>query len=268
MHTSSTAVLSTFRRRLNVIRVATGLLVAAAVWWLVASWGGRLGIEDVRAAFRAAGAVAPLAYVIVLAISILLPPFPDVVMVIAAGLVFGFVPAIAYTLVGGLLGASGNFALARRLGRPRLRAWLGPDRYARVDTLASRTGWVAVFLTRLLPGFNFDLVSYAAGVTPMSLRAFLTATLGGMFVPVVVLVTAGTQVAARPGLALLATAISVGTLFAVPALLWWLYRRGWLPRLATFTGGTLHPESLASVPGGSVGSCSRQTHASDCPSRG
>jgi uncharacterized membrane protein YdjX (TVP38/TMEM64 family) len=227
----STAVLSTFRRRRHVVRVAAGLLVAAGVWWLIASWGGRLGIEDVRAAFRAAGAVAPLAYIIVLAVSILLPPFPDVVMVIAAGLVFGFIPAVGYTLVGGLLGASGNFALARLLGRPRLRPWLGPDRYARVDALASRAGWVAVFLTRLLPGFNFDLVSYAAGVTPMSVGAFLTATLGGMVVPVIVLVTAGTQVAARPGLALLATAISVGTLFAVPALLCWLFRRGWLPGL-------------------------------------
>src|SRR5262249_35769267 len=242
--------------------------LAAGVWGLGASWGGRLGIEDVRAGFRAAGAVAPLAYVIVLAISILLPPFPDVVMVIAAGLVFGFVPATAYTLVGGLLGASGNFALARRLGRPRLRAWLGPDRYARVDTLASRTGWVTVFLTRLLPGFNFDLVSYAAGVTPMSLRAFLAATLGGMIFPVVVLVTAGTQVAARPGLALLATAISIGTLFAVPALLWWLYRRGWLPRFATTMGRAPQPEPAASVLGDPVGSCSRQIHASDRASRG
>jgi uncharacterized membrane protein YdjX (TVP38/TMEM64 family) len=126
------------------------------------------------------------------------------------------------------LGASGNFALARHLGRSRLQAWLGPDRYTRVDALASRAGWLAVFLTRLLPGFNFDLVSYAAGVTPMSLGAFLTATLGGMFVPVVVLVTAGTQLNAMPGLGLIATAFSIGALFAMPTLLWWLFRRGWL----------------------------------------
>lgn len=215
------------RRRLsrNVVRLAAGLLIAGGLWWLVAMLGGRLGIEELRDGFRAAGPLAPVAYVVVLAVSILLPPFPDVVMVIAAGLIFGFVPAIGYTLVGGLLGASGNFALARHLGRSRLRAWLGPDRSARVDALTARTGWLAVFLTRLLPGFNFDVVSYAAGVTPMSLPAFLTATLGGMFIPVVVLVTAGTEVAARPGVAVLVTAISVGTLFAVPALLWWLSRR-------------------------------------------
>jgi uncharacterized membrane protein YdjX (TVP38/TMEM64 family) len=263
MRMRGTPTLPLLPRRRNIVRVAAGLLGAAGLWWLIASWGGRLGIEDVRAGFRAAGAIAPLAYVVVLAVSILLPPFPDVVMVIAAGLVFGFVPAIGYTLVGGLLGASGNFVLARRLGRPRLRAWLGPARYARVDALASRTAWLAVFLTRLLPGFNFDLVSYAAGVTRMSLGAFLTATLGGMFVPVAVLVTAGTHVAARPGLALLATAISVGSLFAVPALLWWLYRRGRLPLLGLLMGQAPRPEPVPSTPTRPEGSCSQPIHPSD-----
>jgi uncharacterized membrane protein YdjX (TVP38/TMEM64 family) len=212
-------------RRSSYLLTALGLLVAAGVWWVLATLGGQLCVRLVRAAFSELGPLAPLGYIVALAMSILIPPFPDVVMVIAAGLVFGFVPAIGYTLVGGLLGASGNFALARRVGRPRLQRWLGPVRFARVDALAARSSWVVVFLTRLLPGFNFDLVSYAAGITRMSLLAFLTATLGGMFVPVVVLVLTGTAAGALPGLAPVATAISVGALVVVPTILWRF--RGW-----------------------------------------
>jgi uncharacterized membrane protein YdjX (TVP38/TMEM64 family) len=218
-------------RRSSYLLVALGLLVAAGVWWGLASLGGQLCIRLVHAAFNALGPAAPLGYVVALAVSILVPPFPDVVLVIAAGVVFGFVPAIGYTLVGGLVGASGNFALARRVGRPRLQRWLGPDRFARVDALAARSSWVAVFLTRLLPGFNFDLVSYAAGTTQMSLLAFLTATLGGMFVPVVVLVLTGTAAGALPGLAPLAMAFSVGALVVVPAILW-RFRGRWGSALA------------------------------------
>jgi uncharacterized membrane protein YdjX (TVP38/TMEM64 family) len=242
-----TSLIPMSRHRRNVARGVASLLVAAGLWWLIASWSGQLGIPAVRAALSMVGPLAPLAYIVVLAVSILIPPFPDALLVVAAGLIFGFVPALGYTLIGGLLGATGNFALVRRMGRPRLRAWLGPVRFARVDALAARTSWLAVFLTRLLPGFNFDLVSYAAGLTSMSVAAFLTATLGGMFVPVVVLVTAGTEAAARPGLALLATAISGITLVLVPALLWWLYRRGWLPALASALSDVRRPEAAPSA---------------------
>jgi uncharacterized membrane protein YdjX (TVP38/TMEM64 family) len=72
-------------------------VVAAVLWWLLASLAGRLGVDELRTGFRAVGAAAPLVYILILAVSILVPPFPDVVMVIAAGIVFGFVPAIAYT---------------------------------------------------------------------------------------------------------------------------------------------------------------------------
>jgi uncharacterized membrane protein YdjX (TVP38/TMEM64 family) len=156
----------------------------------------------------------------VLALSILLPPVPDAVLVVASGLSFGLVPAILYTLLGGILGAGLNFWLARRLGRPWIRRRLGRERSTQVEALAARIGWPAVFLARLLPGFNFDLVSYAAGLTAMSVVAFQTATLAGMVIPVVVLVAAGNWAGERPEIATLAIAFSVGSMVILPAVAW------------------------------------------------
>ncbi len=81
-------------------------------------------------------------------------------------------------------------------------------------------GWPAVFLTRLLPGFNFDLVSYAAGPT---------ATLAGMVFPVLILVVAGDWAGERPEIVTLAAADSVGTMAVLLTIAWtllWIGSRG------------------------------------------
>jgi uncharacterized membrane protein YdjX (TVP38/TMEM64 family) len=83
-----------------------------------------------------------------------------------------------------------------------------------------------VFLARLLPGFNFDVVSYAAGLTAMPFGAFETATLAGMVIPVIVLAAAGDWGGESPAMATVAMAGSVASMAILPTVAW-RFRRRW-----------------------------------------
>ncbi|HSF03472.1 MAG TPA: VTT domain-containing protein, partial [Solirubrobacterales bacterium] len=72
------------------------------------------------------------------------------------------------------------FSLARRFGRPLVERVVSPAALRRADMVFLRHGAFAVLLGRLLQLTAFDLLSYAAGLTPMRLGPFLVATAIGM----------------------------------------------------------------------------------------
>ena len=76
---------------------------------------------------------------------------------------------------------------------------------------------------RLIPLFNFDWVSYAAGLSRMPIISFMTATLFGMVIPVIAIVAVGDSLNASPTRA----AILFGglVLLALVPLAWWLAPR-------------------------------------------
>ncbi len=169
------------------------------------------------------GALAPAVYVLLMVLAIVLTPIPSVPLDIAAGLAFGLFWGTVWTLLGAEIGALIAFWLARRLGRRWLAGRLGQERIEKVDALAEQMGGRAVFLMRLLPAFNFDWVSYAAGLTSMSVRTFAVATFLGMLPPVVAIVAVGDLLLTDPAL----SALVFGVLVLVWALpfLWWLRPR-------------------------------------------
>ena len=104
--------------------------------------------------------------------------------VVPGGLRHGF---LFGTFWGGLLSwisvlvsAALCFGLARRWGRPLVERVVSPRALRRADALFLRHGVFAVLLARLLPFTAFDLLSFAAGLTPMRLLPFLVATAIGM----------------------------------------------------------------------------------------
>lgn len=177
--------------------------------------------EAIRDWFTGFGPWAPLMFVILLAIAVVISPIPSVPLDIAAGLTFGLLWGTVYVLIGAELGAMIAFVIARWLGRPRLARRLPVAAMTQIDTLASRGGVRALLLMRLLPVFNFDWVSYAAGLTSMSFPAFAFATFVGMIPPVIAIVAVGATVSVNPVLA--GTILTLLVLIVViPLVLPWL----------------------------------------------
>ncbi|MBI2941092.1 MAG: TVP38/TMEM64 family protein [Chloroflexi bacterium] len=169
---------------------------------------------------RGWGAAAPLIYIGLMALAIVVTPIPSVPLDIAAGLVFGLFWGTVYTLIGAQLGATICFALARRFGRPWVERRLPRQAVASIDQMVDRLGASTLFLMRLLPVFNFDWVSYAAGLTRLSFRTFTLATFGGMLAPVIAIVAVGDALISNPGRAALIFGLLV--LLAVLPLVGWI----------------------------------------------
>jgi uncharacterized membrane protein YdjX (TVP38/TMEM64 family) len=181
---------------LVVVSIVAGLLFDALFGRIIP-----LRPEGIRDWLDGLGRWGPLVFVVFLTAAVVVSPVPSVPLDIAAGLTFGLFWGTLYVLIGAELGALIAFLIARRLGRPRLARRLPAAAMASIDTLTARRGVRALILMRLLPVFNFDWVSYAAGLTSISVRAFALATFVGMIPPVVAIVAVGATLPGNPVLA-------------------------------------------------------------------
>jgi len=122
------------------------------------------------------GTGVPGAAVFVLAYAGLsLAPLPKAVLSVAGGVLFGFVGGVLLVLLASVLGAVTAFSLARRLGRDAVERLAG-QRLARVDALVRDRGVATMIGLRLVPLVPFTALNYGAGLSAMSLRAFLVGT--------------------------------------------------------------------------------------------
>jgi uncharacterized membrane protein YdjX (TVP38/TMEM64 family) len=177
--------------RLRPLVVALALGLAALL--LLGAWPpvrqglletGRLlaagDLAGVREYLRGFGPWAPgVAFALILAQAVV-APLPSFPVIYASGLLFGTLWGGLLSWVGVLTGAALCFGLARAWGRPVVERVASPAALRRADALFERYGVFAVILARLVPFTAFDLLSYAAGLTPMRLVPFLIATAIGM----------------------------------------------------------------------------------------
>ena len=145
-----------------------------------------------------------------------LVPFPAEFVTFANGMLFGPVWGTAITWTGAMLGAAFAFALARWFGRPFVYALMNERHRLAVDRWTRRQGISALLLSRLMPLISFNVINYAAGLTPISWWTFLWTTGLGILPITTLLVVTGDQVwngAGHAWIYLVAVAV-------VGALLW------------------------------------------------
>ena len=75
--------------------------------------------------------------------------------------------------------------------------------------------WI-VLVTRLLPFLSFDLVSYAAGLTPLSLWRFAAATLAGIIPASFVLAHFGAEMVSADTDLIAISVLALGAITLVP----------------------------------------------------
>lgn len=145
--------------------------------------------ERAEQILRAMPLAAPFLYMLLMIVAIVISPIPSSPLAIMAGALFGPWLGMLYTLISATLGAMLAFSIARFFLYNTLKQRLHAFQWYRVlEKTEERKIAYVVGITRLLPQVSFDLVSYAAGLTSVSMRAFALATFLGM-IPIVALLS-------------------------------------------------------------------------------
>ena len=154
-------------------RLALGLVIAAVALWLAFN-PDRLDPALIEGAIRDLGLWAPLGHVALFAIGTVLF-VPGALFGLAGGALFGpFWGALA-NLAGATLGATAAFLIARYVAADWVRRRAG-GQIERLVAGVEVEGWRFVAFTRLVPLFPFNLLNYALGLTRISLRHYVLAT--------------------------------------------------------------------------------------------
>lgn len=155
-----------------------------------------VGPERLRDAVVATGPLAPIAYVVLKAATVILTPISGSPLRLTAGALFGFWDGVALSVLGSVLGGSANFWIARRFGRGVVARLLGPAALARVEPMLGRLAtWKALALARVVLAPFWDALSYAVGLTRLRFKTYLAVAVVGDLVPSIILVGLGASVA-------------------------------------------------------------------------
>lgn len=150
-----------------------------------------IGVEDIQDYVISFGRLAPLVYIIMFAL-VPLTLFPDSILAIGGGMVFGLFKGYIYTLIGALIGATISFYISRKLGRAFVKK-LTKEKLDNIEELINSKGFFIVLILRLVPLFPFDIISYGSGLTSIKYKDFLLATIIGTIPGILVFTNIGAQ---------------------------------------------------------------------------
>ena len=163
-----------------VVAGALGFLV----WLLVRLWhvlrttdrSSEAMVAALRIFFDELGPAGSIAYVLIVAVEVVIAPVPGLLLYAPGGLVFGPWLGGLLALAGNMLGAGLACGLSRRLG-DRWMARMDPaDRTGELRVRLEQRGFLVIAMLRMNPLTSSDLVSYAAGLTSIPIRTVVAST--------------------------------------------------------------------------------------------
>ena len=135
--------------------------------------------ETLRAALQGWGALAPLVFIGLQVLQVVVSPIPGEVTGFLGGFVFGEWLGLAYSMVGLTAGSLLAFGVGRWLGAAFVERLVSPAAWKRLGFVVEAEGAILCFILYLIPGLPKDILCYLFGLSPMPFWLFAVAsTLG------------------------------------------------------------------------------------------
>jgi uncharacterized membrane protein YdjX (TVP38/TMEM64 family) len=154
--------------RLGLLAVLVGSAFA------VVALSGSLSAARVRGWVDGYGIAGPLVFIVVSA-CLTVAMFPGPLLSGASGLLFGTALGTPVSIAAATLGACLAFSSSRWIAGDAVDHLAGP-RLRALSAWVGRRGFVSILYARIAPGVPYNVVNYAAGLTPVALRTFAAAT--------------------------------------------------------------------------------------------
>lgn len=135
--------------------------------------------ETLRAALQRWGAFAPMVFIGIQALQVVISPIPGELTGFLGGFVFGEWLGLGYSMLGLTAGSLLAFGVGRWLGAAFVQRLVSPAAWVRLGFVVEAEGAILCFLLYLIPGLPKDLLCYLFGLSPMPFWVFAVAsTLG------------------------------------------------------------------------------------------
>jgi len=146
------------------------------VLWLVRLYQDKQFLKET---VRSWGWMAPVVFMAIQALQVIISPFPGEITTPVGGALFGVWWGVVYSTIGLTVGTLFCFWVGHRWGEPPLRAWLSEHNWNRMNFVLEAEGAIICFLVYLIPGFPKDIMSYLFGFSPMPFGVFaIVSTVG------------------------------------------------------------------------------------------
>ena len=180
-----------------VITIAA-LIAAAVIVTIVVFWGPiadaaaeLLSKERIKEFLDRTGPVAPLVFIGLQALQVLIAPIPMQVFGLASGYIFGAFWGTVYSMIGLTLGSFLAIWLVRLFGRRLVERFVKPETLEQFDHLAEKGGLPVFFLIFLLPALPDDAICFIAGLTALPIWALVAVAFLGRLPGLVALALTG-----------------------------------------------------------------------------
>ena len=169
------------------IAVGIATLIVGYGAWLVVSdapsyrFFVRLYVDKhfLKQTLREWGLLAPVIFIVLQALQVIIAPIPGEVTGILGGFLFGEWVGLLYSTIGLTLGSVAAFGVGRWLGAHYVRTLVSQETWDKMGFIVEAEGAILCFIIYLIPGLPKDMVCYLFGMSPMPLWVFaLVSTLG------------------------------------------------------------------------------------------
>jgi uncharacterized membrane protein YdjX (TVP38/TMEM64 family) len=150
--------------------------------------------EQIKAVLKKAGPLAPLLFISIQALQVVLAPIPGEATGFLGGYLFGIPLGLTYSAVGLTLGSLGAFLLGRWLEKTFVARMVSRETMQRFDFLMDHQGALVAFILFLIPGFPKDYLCFILGLSPMDLWVFLVICIVGRMPGTLMLTIQGAEV--------------------------------------------------------------------------
>ena len=161
-----------------------GIIAAVVVFYfLTRQLGGY--IPELQAQIKDLGPLGPVVFIVSYVIGVL-AFLPGAALTLTGGALFDLVEGTIYVFTAAVIGSGLAFLAARYLARSFIEEKLRDHpRFAALDAAVADQGLKIVFLLRLSPAFPFNFMNYALGLTRVSFRDYMLASIGMLPGPLV-----------------------------------------------------------------------------------
>jgi uncharacterized membrane protein YdjX (TVP38/TMEM64 family) len=125
------------------------------------------------------GILAPLIFIALQALQVIIAPIPGDITGLLGGFLFGEWLGLFYSTIGLTLGSVAAFGVGRWLGAHYVRTLVSQQTWDKMGFIIEAEGTILCFIIYLIPGLPKDMVCYLFGMSPMPFWVFtLVSTLG------------------------------------------------------------------------------------------